>query len=205
MIMRPAIGGIDYLRSMHRVYLVQREFDKISRWDLDTRERLLDALTDIVSFDIYNDDFATKLEAKISELKEFKETFEQLSQLTTRLNPIQRNEILSISLNKLSGKISSVRDNINLKMWDKNEDVNQLMVLDQILYLIQELIRETLRKKDSKILGLIIFSLLKIEAFHRGKITFEDFQHYISELSLFGYKEELIPKNYNVVFETLAV
>ncbi len=205
MIVRPVIGGIDYLWSMHRAFLVQKELDIISRWNFEKRERFLDILTDAAAIDVYDDTFLSKLETKISEFAEFKETFEQLSQLTTRLNPTQRNEILKISLNKLSGKISSVRDNINLKMWDKNENVTHLMVLNQILYLIQELISETIRKHDNKILALIVYSLLKIEAFHRGKITFEDFQDYISELSLFDFKEKPLSKNYSAVFEALAV
>ncbi len=205
MIMRPVVGGIDYMRSMHKSYLVEREIQKISRLDFDKRERLLDFLTDLVASDVYDASFKTKLETKISKLEEFKEVFEQLGKISNKLDSIQRNDILRISLNKLKGKISSVRENINLRMWDKGENVNQLMVLDQILHLLEELISETLIKKDSKIIEVIVFSLLKIEAFHRNKITFEAFQQYISELSLFGYNDEPLPRNYDVILKTLTI
>lgn len=205
MIMRPVVGGIDYLRYMHKSFLVERELNKLTKLDFDKREQLLDILTDLVSGDVYDASFKIKLEEKLSNLEEFKETFEQLGKFTNRLNLNQRNDILRISLNKLNGKISSVRDNINLKMWDKGENVNQLMVLDQILHLIQELISETLKKKDSKILEVIIFSLLEIEAFHRKKITFETFQQFISELSLYGHQEEPLPRDYNAILETLTI
>jgi len=205
MIMRPVVGGIDYMRSMHKSYLVEREIEKISRLDFDKREQLLDILTDLVASDIYDDTFTTKLEGKISKLEEFKDVFEQLGKITNKLDSTQKNDILRISLNKIKGKLSSVRENTNLRMWDKGENVNQLMVLDQILHLLEELISETLRKKNYKISDVIIFSLLKIEAFHRNKITFEAFQQYISELSLYGYKDEPLPRNYNVILETLTI
>jgi hypothetical protein len=205
MILRPIIGGVDYLRYIRQSHLAQKELNKLSKWDFDKRDRFLDILTDIVSGDIYDKSFMVKIEEKISTMDEYKETFAQLGRLTTKLNPAQRNEILRISLNKLNGKISSVRDNINLKMWDKNEDVNQLMVLDQILYLIQEQISETIRKKDSDILLIIVFSLLKLEAFRRNKISFEAFQIYISELSLFKHHEGQVPRNYYLAFETLGL
>jgi hypothetical protein len=205
MIMRPVVGGIDYMRSMHKSYLVEKEIEKISRLDFDKRELLLDILTDLVASDVYDASFKTKLEVKISKLEEFKDVFEQLGKITNKLNSNQINDILRISLNKLKGKMSSVRENTNLRMWDKGENVNQLMVLDQILHLLEELISETLRKRNYKILDVIIFSLLKIEAFHRNKITFEAFQQYISELSLYGYKDEPLPRNYDVILETLTI
>ncbi|VVB87639.1 Uncharacterised protein [uncultured archaeon] len=72
------------------------------------------------------------------------------------------------------------------------------------VFLIQELIKEAIKKVDDFDLWIMIsISLLRIEAFHRGKITFEDLQHDVSELSLFNLKEETIPKNYNAVFEVL--
>ncbi len=206
MVMRPVIGGVDYLRSMHRATLVQRELDKISHWNYETRERLLDALTDIVSTDIYDEEFVNKLETKLSELEEFNETFKQLNQLTTKLDRQQQIEIIRLSLNKLDGRISSIRSQINSKVWDKKEDANQLFILDQLLYLIEKLIDNALRKKaDTRLLTLIVFVLLKMEAFHRGKITLNDLQDFISELSFLDIKEEPLSKNYDAVFDALAV
>ncbi len=76
--MRPVIGGVDYLRNVHKLPLVQIELYKISNWDFEKRNRLLDALTDMVSTDDYSEEFAHKIETKLSELKEFNETFKKL-------------------------------------------------------------------------------------------------------------------------------
>lgn len=96
-------------------------------------------------------------------------------------------------------------------MWDKNENVNELLVLDQSFYLIQELINQSLKIVTSskisdygEIWNGIIFSILYIEAFHRGKVTFEELQDYISELNLICYKEESVQKKHDAVFEVLV-
>jgi len=59
-IMRPAVGAVDYLRSMHRLYAVKNELHQILNLDYETRERLLNALTDIVSINIYEEDIDRK-------------------------------------------------------------------------------------------------------------------------------------------------
>jgi hypothetical protein len=204
--MRPIIGGFDYLRSMHKSFLLQRELNKISNWNFETRELFLDAMTDVVSGKPYNEELKLDLEAKISELDDINEIFRQLSQLTKNIDDRQLPIIYRLSLKKLNGRISSIRDEINSKMWDKDENVDQLLVLDQIFYLIQELVNETLNKiSEPHYWSLLIFSLLYIEAFHRNKVTFENIQDYISELSLYSHKEEITLKSYDTFFEVLTV
>lgn len=210
-LMRPVVGGIDYLRSVHQAFKFQKELIKIMGWSPETREKLLDALTDVVAGKTINEDFIPELESKLSEFDEVKETFKRLNQFTTTLEPKYLITILTLSLNKLNGKITSIRSEINLKMWEKNENVNELLVLDQFFYLIQELINHALKKVSSlkttdyqEQWAGIIFSILYIEAFHRGKVTFEELQDYISELNLYCYREETIPKNYDPVFEVLT-
>lgn len=206
MIMRPVIGGVDYLRQVRRSAAVQRDLYKISQWDFEKRERLLDALTDMVSKDIYNDEFVNKLETKVSELEEFSETFKHLEQLANGLTAQQNIEILRLSLDKLNGRMFSIRNQISSRMWDKKEDTNQLLILDQIIYLTQKLIEQALvmrKKSDIEFLPVIVFTLLKLEAFHRGKITLDEFQNFISELSFLDINEEQVSKNYSVVFDTL--
>lgn len=207
MVMRPIVGGVDYLRYMHRAAMVQREMDKISHWDYETREKLLDALTDIVSMDVYDEEFVTKLETKLSGLDEFSETFRHLEQLAKGLNPEQRYEIIRITLEKLNGRMFSIRNQINSKIWEKKEDTNQLFILDQIIYLTQKLIEQSLedlrKKSGTKLVSMIVFTLLKLEAFRRGKINFEDFQNFITELSFLNLNEEPISGKYSVVFDTL--
>lgn len=207
LVMRPVIGTVDYLRSMHRLYQIQKELDQILRMDFETREKLLDALTDIISINIYEEDLGTignKLEDQITISQDFDESFKKLKIFSMNLEPRQQTELFRITLRKLNGKISSIRDEIKFKIWDKTENTNQLLVLDQYFFNIQELIKESLKKVDDVDIWIMInVSLLRIEAFHRGKISFQDLQDDVTELSLFNFNDELITRNYNAVFEVL--
>ena len=207
LVMRPVIGTVDYLRSMHRLYQIQKELDQILRMDFETREKLLDALTDIISINIYEEDLGTianKLEGQITILQDFDESFKKLKIFSMNLEPRQQTELFRITLRKLNGKISSIRDEIKFKIWDKTENTNQLLVLNQYFFNIQELIKDSLKKVDDVDIWIMInVSLLRIEAFHRGKISFQDLQDDVTELSLFNFNDELITRNYNAVFEVL--
>jgi len=206
-IRRPVVGAVDYLRSMHKLYNIQNELNQILNLEYDTREKLLDALTDIVSINVYEEDLEEiekRLELKLSDLKEFDETFKRLKTITKKLDSHQRYEVNRLALIKLNGRISSIREEIKSKIWDKNENASQLLVLDQMFFLIQELIKEGIKKVDNIDIWIMLsISLLRIEAFHRGKITYEDLQDDVSELRFFYVKDETIPKNYNAVFEVL--
>jgi len=210
-LMRPVVGGIDYLRSVHQAVKFQKEITAISKWSPETREILLDAFTDVVAGKTINKNIISELEAKLSELDEINETLNRIGQVSKTLNQHSLNTILTLSLHKLKGKITSIRSEINLKMWDKNENVNELLVLDQSFYLIQNLIDQSLKIVSSsripdygELWTSIIFSMLYIEAFHRSKVTFEEFQDYISELNLYCHKKETILKKHDAVFEVLA-
>ncbi|MDO9518350.1 MAG: hypothetical protein Q7J10_09940 [Methanosarcinaceae archaeon] len=205
--MRPVVGTVDYLRSMHRLYQIQKELDQIIRIYYDTREKLLNALTDIVSINIYEEDIEEieiKLEEQMSHMKNFNESFKKLKSFSTNLEPHQQTELYRIVLRKLNGRLSSIRDEIRFKMWDENEDTKQLLVLDQSFFLILELIKDATKKVDNVNLWLKInISLLRIEAFHRGKISFDDLQNDVTELSMYNLDLETIPRNYNAVFEAI--
>ena len=130
-IRRPVVGAVDYLRSMHKLYNIQNELNQILNLEYDTREKLLDALTDIVSINIYEEDLEEiekRLELKLSDLKEFDETFKRLKTITKKLDSHQRYEVNRLALIKLNGRISSIREEIKSKIWDKNENASQLLV-----------------------------------------------------------------------------
>jgi hypothetical protein len=206
-IRRPVVGAVDYLRSMRRLYTVQNELNQISNVDYETRERLLNALTDIVSINIYEEDIGEiekRLEDKISEMKDFDESFKKLKTFTAKLDTHQQFEVYRLSLIKLNGRISSIRDGIKSKIWDKKENTGQLLVLDQMFFLIQELIKDAIKNPEKvELWTRIAVSLLKLEAFHRGKITYDELQDYISELSILTLRAEFVPKNYSAIFEVL--
>lgn len=207
-VMRPVVGGIDHLRQMHKAYQFQKEINKISNISFETREKILDALTDIVVGKTFNDDLKDDFENKLSEFDNINEVFKNLENLTTKIDQRQLPKIFRLSLIKLNGRISSIRDEINRTMWNKGENVNQLLVLDQIFYLIQEIINDTLNEPIDKLFesvswSVLMSSLLYVEAFHRNKVTFTDVQDFLSELNIIGYKENQNLKN-NAIFEVLA-
>lgn len=206
--MRPVVGTVDYLRSMHRLYQVQKELDQILRMDYDTREILMDALTDIVAINIYEEDLEKidmKLENQISVLEDFDESFKKLKSFSSNLESKQQTELYRIVLRKLNGRLSSIRDEIRFKMWDENEDTKQLLILDQAFFLIQELIKEAIKKvNDADLWIMINVSLLRIEAFHRDKISFDDLQDDVTQLSMYNLDLDKIPRNYNAVFEVIG-
>ncbi|MCZ7361882.1 MAG: hypothetical protein O8C58_00850 [Candidatus Methanoperedens sp.] len=73
-----------------------------------------------------------------------------------------------------------------------------------MFFLIQELIKDAIKNPEKvELWTRIAISLLKLEAFHRGKITFDELQDYISELSILTLRAESVPKNYNAIFEVL--
>ena len=209
-IMRPVVGGIDYLRSMHQSYLFKKEINKISNFDFETREKIIDFFTDIVAGRIFDEEFIDELERKVSELDEIRDIFKELNHRRLNIEQKQIHHILNLSLRKLNGRIVSIRDEINSRMWDDGEDITQLLLLDQVFYLIQEMIKEALdiphsKLADSNIWNEIIFSLLYIEAFHRKKVSYLDFQNFLSSLSLYNYKESKNVKDNNAIFEALVV
>lgn len=209
-IMRPVVGGIDYLRSMHQSYLFKKEINKISNFDFETREKIIDFFTDIVAGRIFDEEFIDELERKVSELDEIRDIFKELNHRRLNIEQKQMHHILNLSLRKLNGRIVSIRDEINSRMWDDGEDITQLLLLDQVFYLIQEMIKEALdiphsKLADSNIWNEIIFSLLYIEAFHRKKVSYLDFQNFLSSLSLYNYKERKNVKDNDAIFEALVV
>ncbi|ETA67371.1 hypothetical protein V7O61_03080 [Methanolobus sp. WCC1] len=209
-IMRPVVGGIDYLRSMHQSYLFKKEINKISNFDFETREKIIDFFTDIVAGRIFDEEFIDELERKVSELDEIRDIFKELNHRRLNIEQKQIHHILNLSLRKLNGRIVSIRDEINSRMWDDGEDITQLLLLDQVFYLIQEMIKEALdiphsKLADSNIWNEIIFSLLYIEAFHRKKVSYLDFQNFLSSLSLYNYKESKNVKDNDAIFEALVV
>lgn len=204
-LVQPITGGIDYLRRMRRLYQIQKELDNISNLKPEIRENFLNSLTDIVSVNVYEidpEELKKRIENIIYGSKDLKDIFEKLESFSNKLSSSDRSYIIEHSLIRLNGRISSIREGIKSRIWDKNEDSNQLLILDQMFFLIQELVKMFKNKDDSELWMQIVVSLLRIEAFHRGKISFSDLEYDISDLSM-KIEYEKLPKNYEVVFEIL--
>jgi uncharacterized protein (UPF0335 family) len=208
-VVRPVVGAVDYLRSMHKSYIYQKEIDKISNIDYETRENILDIFSDLV-IGRSDENFVQRLEEKIDALNEIKDIFNELDYHKLNIEPKQMHNVLRISLRKLNGRIVSIRDEINSMMWDDSEDVAQLLTLDQVFFLIQEIIKEALnipsnKLDESKILNTLVYSLLYIEAFRRHKVSLEEFQDFLSFLSLYNYRESHSMREDDAVFDVLMV
>lgn len=204
-VIQPVIGGFDSIKRTHKQYLIRREIEEITNLSSENREKFLDSLTDIVSVDIYNmgpEGLKKRIESIELGSEALKETFEKLESFTNKLDNYERAYIVKHSLTRLNGKISSIRESIKSRIWDKKEDSSQLLILDQILFLIQELVKMLKNKDNPELWMRIVVSLLRIEAFHRGKIPFNELDNDISELST-KIQYEKLSKNHETVFTLL--
>ncbi len=203
MTLQPMTGAIDYLKRAHRLPQIQRELNKILNLNPETMEKFMELLTDMVSVDDYNidpDKFKQKIEDIMSGMEEIKEIFEKIELSSKKLSVSDKSNIIKQALIRLDARVTSIREYIKSRKLDKNEDLSQLLVLDQIFYLIQELIKISKSKYDPKIWVQITVSLLKVEAFHRQKISFDALQDYMYELSSKTLHESL-PKNCTIINE----
>jgi len=171
----------------------------------------MDILTDLVVDRLYDEEFINDLERKIADFNEISEIFKELNHRKLNIEQKQMHRVFKLSLRKLNGRIVSIRDEINSSMWDDSEDVAQLLLLDQLFYLIQETINEALdlppnkQKEINDLSHLLTYSLLYIEAFHRSKVSYDDLQSFLSRLSLCNYMLNKSLEDNDAIFETLVV
>jgi len=209
-VLRPVFGGIDHLRAMHQAHRFNKSVNKISNLDFEAREKILDAFSDFVVNRMDDENFIADLDKKISELDEVRDIYKELNIKFSNIDKKQQYHILDLSLRKLNGRIVSIRDQINSTMWAGGNNVAQLLALDQVFHLIQETLKSILDEPINEAnvnyaLTKLIFALLYIEAFKRDKISFDDFQDFLVDFSLFDYRRKKNFKDNDAVFEILTV
>lgn len=189
--------------------------DKLIHLDDRDQEALLELFTDFVSVSYKGDWdlFVDRLNDWIKKNHKFKELFDSLDTYFDKLDNYQKSRIIRLTVNKLSGEIESIRNEINDRLLFKESNKKELLLIDQILYLMQNAlqkikfgksIKRNEQKKIEKELGFSLYILLRLEAYRRGKITVDDLKDDLSS-STFSPKDEYIkPSEYHLIKEVFG-
>lgn len=189
--------------------------NKLLQFTDENQDALLEIFTDFVSVSFEGDwdRFVDRLNDKIKENPKFKEIFDSLDTYFDKLDKYQKSRIIRLTVNKLSGEIESIRNEINDRLLFKESNKKELLLIDQILYFMQNVlqkikfgkfIKRSERKKIEEELGFSLYILLRLEAYRRGKIKLEDLEDDLSSSS-FSPKEEYVkPSEYHVIKEVFG-
>jgi hypothetical protein len=210
---RPIVSGERIIKHT-RAGITVRSIDKILNLPYNEQNELLDFLTELVIDRKEKEEdwnkFMKSLIKKIMSKPKFKAHFDSLGNYYKKLNSTQKMQILSLSITKLNCGMESIRREINNRLWNSEAHVQELMIIDQVLYFFQNVINSiTLGKKLTSLekekintkMGFIIYLLLRLEAYRRKKIDLNDLNEDLS-LSREKPSEKYIkPSEYDLAFE----
>lgn len=211
---RPIVSGERIIRHT-RAGVTVRSIDKILNLPYDEQDELLDFLTEMVTDrkekDEEWDKFMKSIIDKIMSKQKFKAHFDSLGNYFKKLNSTQKIQILSLSINKLNCGMESIRREINNRLWNNNAHVQELMIIDQIIYFFQNVINSVplgkklnlseMEKINTK-MGFVIYLILRLEAYRRLKIDLDDLNNDLSLSRNFKPGEKYIkPSEYDSAFE----
>lgn len=210
----PIISGERIIKHT-RAGVTIRSIDKILNLSCSEQDDLLDFLTELVidrkEKDKDWDKFMQVLIEKIISKPKFKAYFYALDNYSKRLNSTQRMQVFSLSINKLTCGIESIRREINNRLWNRTANVQELMIVDQVLYFFQNVInsvhlgkrlKESEKEQVNRKIGLSGYLILRLEAYTRGKISLDDLNDDLSLSRDFKPNEKYIkPSEYELAFE----
>jgi hypothetical protein len=216
-ICRPLTSGENIIRHT-QAGVILKPIDKIMNLPYQEQNELLDFLTELVIERKVKDEdwdaFKNILIEEIMNKRKFKAYFSSLDKYFKTLNNTEKFQVLSLTINKLSCDIESVRREINKRLWNEKANVQELMIIDQELYLIQNIlnsleIRKKIKKKDKEIInvrmGLSLYLLLRLEAYKRKKITVDDLTDDLYLSKMFSPNERYIkPSEFDIAFEVFG-
>ena len=209
---QPLTSGKEIFKKMRKRHLYNI-LDYITRFSPESQEKLIDVFTDFVSLESIelNIKFKKKLKEAIDN-EEIRSKFEFAEEYFKTLKPSDKQRIFRLSIIKSLGDISSLRNEVNFRMWEKNAVLDELMIIDQILYKIEEILRKNLHnfKHISRDLDYCLYLILRLEAFGRKKIDFNQLKISLSEEPFLDeYKPPSIsiikPDDYNNVISIFGV
>lgn len=182
----PMISGKYVLKQIRKSHEI-RTLDKITNIDSQQQERIIDALTDLISFK-FNDTeekFREKIQQKIKEVSDISQHLELANKYYNNLNPTLQKQIIHLTTVKLIGGIETLRNEINHRLWIKNSNIEELMVIDQVLYRIEEILKIHINdfdlQKINKEFSYCIFMILSLEAYKRKKIKLNQLKLHLAE------------------------
>jgi len=216
-ICRPLTSGENIIKHT-QAGVILKPIDKIMNLPYQEQNELLDFLTELVINIKENDEkwdrFKNTLTEEIMNKRKFKTYFSSLDKYFNKLNNTEKYQVLSLTINKLSCDIESVRREVNKRLWNEKANVQELMIIDQELYFIQNILnsldlRKRIKKKDKELInvrmGLCLYLLLRLEAYRRKKITVDDLTDDLYLSNIFGPNERYIkPSEFDIAFEVFG-
>lgn len=213
-IYKPIISGRQIVKRTSAT-LSLTTIDKIINLTHDEQDKLLDMFSDFVAVPFEEDwsKFIKKLNEKSKSHPEFKKSFDTLDKYFKKLDQHQQSSIIRLSINKLRGEIQSIRNEINDRLLLKNANRQELLIIDQILYYMENVlslipfgkfIKKNEKSKIEKELGFSLYLLLRLEAYRRKKIEIDDLKEDLSS-SNFSPKEKYIKTSeYHLIKEVFG-
>lgn len=211
---KPIISG-EHIVKRTAADLSIRPIDKIMKLSSQKQDRLLNVFTDLVSVPFEADwyEFIEKLDDKIRNHPEFRKDFDALDNYFDKLDKYQKTQVINLSINKLNGEIEGIRKEINDRLWIKNANIEELMIVDQILYFMQNVlqritlgkfIKKSEQKKLQHDLGFSLYLLLRLEAYRRKKIKLDNLKEDLSSSNLLPKEEYIKPSEYDLIKEVFG-
>jgi hypothetical protein len=213
-IYKPIISGRQIVRRTSAT-LSLKTIDKIINLDHDEQDKLLDMFSDFVAVPFEEDwsKFIKKLNDKSKSHLEFKKSFDTLDKYFKKLDKYQQSLIIRFSINKLRGEIQSIRNEINDRLLMKNANRRELLVIDQILYYMENVlyltsfgkfIKKSEKSKIQKELGFSLYLLLRLEAYRRNKIKLDDLEEDLSSSNFSPNEKYIKPSEYHLIKEVFG-
>lgn len=176
----PIIGSMDYLRRMHKSFLIKKEINTLSKKKKELITTIIDLLPEETSYKSY-----VKLEEKFKEIEKnpnFKKSFAKLDKLFKDITEEERTKLVIVTATKMNKNFLKMRNDISHGLI-KTIDTENMIVLGQALrcmeFILKELI-ENMKKRSPDTenmkfcMSIMITLLTKILAIYFGKMEYKD-------------------------------
>lgn len=198
---RPLACTPEPVRRMKRHYYY--DIEKVLSWDEETKEKLVDVLTDIVSTpSIYNLDvqeWLQEVEKKIQEFSEF-DILQRLKGYLEHIDPVQRRMLVRMAVNRIISHIDTILRELVIQMSYENSPIKEIFVIGSLLRLIRNLLELYLRSENSQFLTISTALILRFASYIQGKIGLNDVQKDISYFSEYLKSEQIPEEAFRAVY-----
>lgn len=190
---RPIICTPEPIKKMRRHYY--HDIEKVLKWDEETKEKLIDILTDVVSVQsFYHLDFKfwlDEIERKLKELREF-EILQRLKGYLEHIDSIQRKRIIKMAVNRIISHIDTILRELILQMpYIDDKSVKESFIIGSMLRLIRNLLEVYLRIEDNHLLMVSTTLTLRFASYVKEKLTLSDIQKDISSCAKYLKSEPI--------------
>ena len=202
--LRPIICTPEPVKKMKRHYY--QDIEEILMWDEETKEKLIDLMTDLISTPtFYNLDihaWFNEIENKIQELKEFG-ILQRLKGYLEHIDPVQRRKLIRMAVNRIISHIDTILRELILQMpYEDYDSLKEIFIIGSLLRLIRNLLEIYLRSENSEFLTISTILILRFASYVQGKVTLSDIQR---DISYFSEYLKFEPISEDVLREVLCV